>query len=309
MKYQYSKAQGVVNGAADGDWSDDGEDYKTLVEEKKDGSTDKVTYYHEEFPDTKTEENELSANMYQQRQKLFDEIAKRKRARSSLNRRPTIGNPTDETIDVVHPLELAQDMEEYEPPPMPPAEDKSGSWNRYNDDLLREEQEALDRQRRVDSLSTERLEYEMYRSHNNGSNSRENSISEVVRRDASRRKRPSTARWSACFTETGMGTQPLSHMREEFHVDEDQYAQNEKDNEEQGEHRPDQYQQDESDHEGPKITYFDQTPGKDQSGEQGEKGQVEEEDSYEDYQQEEHLPEDASPSQSFLMRPGKEETM
>ncbi|KAI7877320.1 uncharacterized protein EV154DRAFT_406531, partial [Mucor mucedo] len=187
ITHQRNKAQGVVTGATDGDWSDDGDDYSTFVEKKKqDGSTDKVTYYHEEFPTTKSEDSELSANMHQQRQKLFDVIAKRKRARSSLNRRPTIGNPSEETVNVVHPLDLAQDLDDYEPPPMPPAEDTSESWNRYNDELLKEEQEALERQKRVDSLSTERLEYEMYRSH--GSKSRESSISETVRQDASRRK-------------------------------------------------------------------------------------------------------------------------
>lgn len=296
MTYQRNKAQGIVTGATDGDWSDDGEDYSYLVDEKKRGlSTDKVAYYHEEFPTTKSEDNELSASMHQQRQKLFDEIAKRKRARSSLNRKPIIGNPAngDEALNVVHPLDLAQDPELYEPPPMPPAEETAESWNRYNDELLREEQEALERQRRVDSLSTERLEYEMYRSHS-GTKSRESSVSETVRKEASRRKRPSTARWSACFTETGNIMQPLTSMREQYNPNEEQ---EQSEDYEQGECRPDHYVQDESHHDvGP-----DQHPNVSQYEE------VEHEDNYEDYQQEDHLPEDASPSQSFLMQPGKEE--
>lgn len=338
MTYQRNKAQGIVTGSTDGDWSDDGEDYSYLVDEKKRvPSTDKVTYYHEEFPATKSEDSELSANMYQQRQKLFDEIAKRKRARSNLNRRPIISNPSEEAITVVHPLDLAQDPEVYEPPPMPPVDvDANESWNRYNDELLKEEQEALERQKRVDSLSTERLEYEMFRSRQS-SRSQETSASEVVRKEASRRKRPSTARWSACFSDTSTELQPLTSLRQEYkpiegNTEQDQNQEYEQGEEhKQGEHQHGDYQHGDYQHdeqgeyqhgdyqhgeqgEYQHSDYQHGEQGEYQHGEQdeyrhGEEYEEHEEDNYEDYQQEDHLPEDVSPSESYLMKPDKEETM
>ncbi|KAI8087550.1 hypothetical protein BDF21DRAFT_461166 [Thamnidium elegans] len=273
---QYTKAQGVVRG--DGDWSDD-DSYLTHEKSKK-GSTEKITYYHEEFPTTKPSDRELSASMYQQRQKLFDEIAKRKRARSNLNRKSIASNTSRDSVLVVHPLDLAQDPDVYRPPPMPPA-DTSESWNRYNDELLKEDQEAIERQKKVDALSTERLEYEMYRTSGTQRQQQTETTSEVIEKGASRRKRPSTSRWSACYPNM-QGLQPLTST--EHPVEEEEQLED---------HLPDEnngyIDYDKDDYNAGETEYL--------------------EDTYEDYQQEDHLPEDASPSASFLMKPTREETI
>lgn len=200
VTHQRNRAQGsVIN---NNEWSD-GESHDDFDEKKRNLIPNQViTYHDEELP----EDAEFSATMHQQRQKLFDEIAKRKRAKKSLNRRSLTNNDASNRNSViVHPLDLAQDPEAYQPPPMPPV-DGSESWNRYDDPQLNEDQEAIDRQKRVDALSAERLEYEMYRS---APSSRKNSIhtlTEVIKQDASRRKRPKSARWSTCFSETSTST-------------------------------------------------------------------------------------------------------
>lgn len=224
--------------------------------------------------------------MYQQRQKLFDEIAKRKRARSNLNRKSIASNTSRDSVLGVHPLDLAQDPDVYRPPPMPPA-DTSESWNRYNDELLKEDQEAIERQKRVDALSTERLEYEMYRTSGTQQQQQQQqqteTTSEVIEKGASRRKRPSTSRWSACYPNI-QGLQPLTTTEHTVQEEDRQLA----------DHLPDE-----------NNSYIDYDKDDCNAGET----EYLEEDTYEDYQQEDHLPEDASPSASFLMKPTSEETI
>ncbi|GAA5795041.1 hypothetical protein HPULCUR_000392 [Helicostylum pulchrum] len=281
-------AYSVVSGIArvDGDWSDD--DSYITNEKRKKGSTEKVTYYHEEFPTSKPSDREFSASMYQQRQKLFDEIAKRKRARTNLNRKSIASNTSRDSVLVVHPLDLAQDPDVYRPPPMPPA-DTSESWNRYNDELLKEDQEAIERQKRVDALSTERLEYEMYRTSGTQQQHIE-TTSEVIEMGASRRKRPSTSRWSVCYPNM-QGLQPLASTE---HPVQEEEEEEEEEQQQLVDHLPDE-----------NNSYIDYDKEDYNAGEIG----YLEEDTYEDYQQEDNLPEDASPSASFLMKPTKEETV
>lgn len=210
VTYQRNRAQGIVK--ENGEWSD--EEGHNDFQEKKPAQV--ITYHDEELP----EDAEFSATMHQQRQKLFDEIAKRKRARKNLNRRSlTSTDGSSRNSVIVHPLDLAQDPEAYQPPPMPPV-DGSESWNRYDDPQLNEDQEAIDRQKRVDALSAERLEYEMYRS---APSSRKNSVhtlTEVIKHDASRRKRPKSARWSTCFSETSNSTVNTRRLSSTYEDDE-----------------------------------------------------------------------------------------
>jgi hypothetical protein len=151
------------------------------------------------------------------------------------------------------------------------------NWNRYHDNLLKEDQEAIERQKRVDALSTERMEYEMYRS--TEPDSRKNSLigtSEAVQKGASRRKRPAAARWSTCYSDTSSSLQPLTSTNEE--------------EEEEGE-----YQEGHDGHH-PAETDDNMPAGPNE----------EEEDNYEDIQPEEHLPEDEEDS-TLIMKPDQEE--
>lgn len=172
--FQYKQAKSTIASNQASGWSDDDDDDREgNSNEKKDMRSDSITYHDVHFPLSPVEkptiddkkENEaasaLSAEMYQQRQRLFDEIAKRKKARKNLNRKSIVSNPNRNSVLAIHPLDLSQDPEVYAPPPMPTTEtgEEEASWNRYKED-----EEAIERQKRLDALSTERMEYEMYRS-------------------------------------------------------------------------------------------------------------------------------------------------
>lgn len=286
-----------MTGDGTSEWSDDEGTYSFVSNEKKGGITvQHVTYHNEASPPAATSpsvDNELTANMYQQRQKLFDEIAKRKRARKNINRKSLVSNSgtgsgqqssnRDSTL-VVHPLDLAQDPEVYQPPPMPPPADVDENWSRYHDNLLREDQEAIERQKRVDALSTERMEYEMYRS--SASSSRKNSLqSEVVKKGASRRKRPNAARWSSFYSDTSNTLQPLASTSEEEH----------------GYEEPEEHMQKE--HGGYQQAATDEPmPATHEEEEEGE-------DTYDDIQHEEHLDDEDEENSSLLMKPSQEESI
>ena len=273
---QYRKAQGMMSNG--GEWSDD--------EGEKDTSDKKAvvtTYHDQEFPPV---DSDLSANMYQQRQKLFDEIAKRKRARKSMNRKSIVSNASRDTVPVVHPLDLAQDPEVYCPPPMPPS-DRSDSWNRYDDAKLKEDQEAIDRQKRVDALSTERLEYENYRSSEPSSRrSSVQDVSEIVKREATRRKRPKSSRWSTCYSDSSSTSNKARRLS----------LTHEDDEEEDHEHEQEQPLIEEpEEHDGHALPFHSPLP---------------EEDNYDDIQHEDQFSDDEgehSASNSLLMKPSNEE--
>ncbi|KAI9340102.1 hypothetical protein BD770DRAFT_431438 [Pilaira anomala] len=285
MKEEYSKAQSIASG--DRDWSDD----DTYIHGEND-SKEKMSYYHEEFPN-KANERELSAEMYQQRQKIYDAIAKRKRANSNLKRHSLASNSNRDSILGIHPLDLSQDPEVYRPPPMPPVDtEATESWNRYNDGLLKEEQEAIERQKKVDALSTERLEYEMYRAHKPQNEPSGNTIEEVEK-GASKRRRPSKMVWSAYDSDRSATDSDSKYQSQKIKevVKEEEEEEEEEDGKEVEEYQPIQPVSDE---------------------EQKEYIPDRAEDTYEHYQQQQQQEEediDASPSTSFLMRPAKEETM
>jgi hypothetical protein len=257
-----------------------------------------MTYHDEEFPPSGNQE--LSATMYQQRQKLFDEIAKRKRARKNLNRKSLNTNSNRNSTIVVHPLDLAQDPEVYQPPPMPSSEEHD-VWNRYEGPTLNEDQEALDRQRRVDALSAERLEYEMYRNEpSSSSTSSVHDLSEVVQRDASRRKRPKSARWSVSYSDTSNSGNTLRRLSSTHEDEEEPHEQ----------HEDNQYEQ----HEGNQYEQHKDSQYQDHQYEQHEENQhdlPEEEDNYDDVAQEALLPEDEEESSATnsLLKPTSEEKL
>ncbi|KAF7727963.1 hypothetical protein EC973_006851 [Apophysomyces ossiformis] len=107
------------------------------------------------------EKDTLEKEMYQQRQKLYDEIAKRRRARSSLHRHSIAGiHPLDSTLyrdENSHLTSLAA------PPPPPPAV-KPGvtpqvGWH-APEKLL---SETADSGSRTSSFSSEKMDYDLYR--------------------------------------------------------------------------------------------------------------------------------------------------
>ncbi|CEP16909.1 hypothetical protein [Parasitella parasitica] len=237
LVFQDKKAKGMIISSQTSGWSDDEDD----ANDKSKPRCQSITYHEASLPSSpdkkpktssftasaiaknimKTSGNEtasvLSADMYQQRQRLFDEIAKRKKARKSLNRKSIASNPNRNSILAVHPLDLSQDPDSYTPPPMPPTETgkEEASWNRYNDDEseIREDEEAIERQKRLDALSAERMEYELYRS-DEVSSTRSSSIvksneddedddhSALVKK--SHRKRPKSGRWSQVYADNNV---------------------------------------------------------------------------------------------------------
>lgn len=185
----------------------------------------------------------LSADMYQQRQRLFDEIAKRKKARKSLKRKSIISNPSRNSVLVVHPLDLSQDPDSYTPPPMPPAEPQKeeASWTRYNEDenAIREDEEALERQKRLNALSAERMEYEMYRSDEVSSTASgsvhihddddedEGDDAETALVKKSHRKRPKSGRWSQVYADNNVH-KPLATLNQFNEEEEEEQEEDDK---------------------------------------------------------------------------------
>lgn len=297
MKEEYSKAQSIASG--DRDWSDD----DTYIHGKDGGggndSKEKTSYYHEEFV-TKANESELSAEMYQQRQKIYDAIAKRKRANSNLKRHSLASSSNRNSILCVHPLDLAQDPEVYRPPPMPPVDtEATESWNRYNDGLLKEDQEAIERQKKVNALSTERLEYEMYRAHKAQNEPLGNTIEEVEK-GASKRRRPSKAVWSTYDSDRSATDSDNKYQPQT--LKEKVVKEVVKEEEEDGKEVEEKEEKVETVEEYQPIQPVSDEEQKDYIPDRAE-------DTYEYYQQQEEEDIDASPSTSFLMRPAKEETM
>ncbi|OBZ84998.1 hypothetical protein A0J61_06954 [Choanephora cucurbitarum] len=150
------------------DWSDDDTRYADNDEKARLRSSS-ITYHEVDFPQQekpKDQVNSVSVTMHRQRQRLFDEIAKRKRAKKQFIRRRSMNNNKANRNSglVIHPLDLSQDPEAYHPPPMPERTEEE-SWNRYHEavNTLQEDEEAIERQRRLDALSAERMEYEAYR--------------------------------------------------------------------------------------------------------------------------------------------------
>lgn len=283
MVRQRNRVQGAMADNND-EWSDE-EGYSNLMEKKHHSAPQVMTYHDEEFPST--DDSELSITMYQQRQKLFDEIAKRKRARKNLNRKSLMTNSDRNSVIVVHPLDLAQDPEVYQPPPMPPAEG-SESWNRYDDSALKEDQEALDRQKRVDALSTERLEYEMYRNEPSSNASSVHELSEAVQKDTSRRKRPKSARWSVSYSDTSSSSHTLRRLSSTHEGDEEEHQQHDSPLQDEEYHQHDSPLQEEA------YQHDDS---------------LQEEDNYDDVPHEDLLSEDEeeSSTSNSLLKPANEE--
>ncbi|KAI8981847.1 hypothetical protein BDF20DRAFT_863583 [Mycotypha africana] len=167
-------------------WSDDDN-----TANEKQNSAGNITYH--ENQESGNKKSDFSNMMHRQRQKLFDEIAK-------------------------HP-------EVYTPPPMPPSNsennngEQSESWNRYkgsgngggnNDSVtLQDDEEMIERQKRLDQLSSERIDYEMYRSDEASNFANKQKPDEVEHGQdnddnqqwttvsgASVRKRPKSGRWA-----------------------------------------------------------------------------------------------------------------
>jgi hypothetical protein len=223
LLYQHKQAQGLIASNQTDGWSDDDSDE---MDEKKKGRVSSITYHDVEFPShEETTKKGISANMYRQRQRLFDEIAKRKRARRNMNRKSIVGHYNRNSALVVHPLDLSQDTEPYQPPSMPPSEqgDEEESWNRYNKVVhtLTEDEEAIERQRKLNVLSAERMEYEMYRS-----DERQPLKAEIQEDDdtsetgTSHRKRPKSGRWSTVYADNNL-SKPLTSINQQAEEDEE----------------------------------------------------------------------------------------
>jgi hypothetical protein len=184
-----------------GDWESDHHN------ETKDTESGVVTYHNEEFPITegdKEDSKTFTTNMHQQRQRLYEEITKRKKAKKNINRKSIAKNPNRNSILVVHPLDLSRDPESYEPPPMPsPPKDEEQeeegktSWNRYDTTIDKDEMD-IEREKKLKSLSAERMDYEMYRS-NDAEPSTGSAKAKGGKRRKSHRKRPKSGRWSAVY--------------------------------------------------------------------------------------------------------------
>ncbi|CAO0800465.1 unnamed protein product [Mucor circinelloides] len=256
MIYRDKQAKGIITSHSASGWSDDEDDDYS---EKKKLRGQSITYHDASFPSSPNEKSKaasttstaastpdtetasvLSADMYQQRQRLFDEIAKRKKARKNLNRKSIISNPNRNSVLVVHPLDLSQDPELYTPPPMPPVEPgrDETSWNRYNEEgsTIREDEEALERQKRLNALSAERMEYEMYRS-DEVSSTASSSIHKSNELDGdddeghtdddstfvkkSHRKRPKSGRWSQVYADNNV-YKPLATLNQANEEEEEQ---------------------------------------------------------------------------------------
>jgi hypothetical protein len=119
--------------------------------------------------------NRFGADMYQQRQKLYDEISKRRRARKNINRRSVfIGSvPASNRLSTVHPLDFGQTEQITEPAPVLAGSDKFGSVYLEKDDPVtwypsnnptQPKEKDIGHEKRPDTYPTERMEYEMYRS-------------------------------------------------------------------------------------------------------------------------------------------------
>ncbi|KAG1376066.1 hypothetical protein G6F61_007920 [Rhizopus arrhizus] len=178
---EYKQARGYIVSNQEGEW--------LPTEKPTNDSTIPPPPYGDEI-------SKEMADMHQQRQKLYEEIDKRKRARKSLNRRSTISN-----ADVIHPLDLSK-KDAYQPPPMP-SKDRRESWNRYEghsqEDPVRN---------RLDSLTSERLDYELYKSNEPQVRRRHSSFGERKRRMSTRRRsrlgdsqRKQSARWSNAYND------------------------------------------------------------------------------------------------------------
>ncbi|KAI8876986.1 hypothetical protein K501DRAFT_278894 [Backusella circina FSU 941] len=163
--------------------------------------------------------NSFASDMYQQRQKLYDEISKRRRARKNINRRSVyIGSvPASNRLSTIHPLDFSQTEQIAEPAPTLAGSDKFHSvymekddpatWYPENDPTPQKEKD-VEREKRLEAFSTERMEYEMYRS---DQESRKGSVSSgslsgrPTRKDRpeitgqSRRIRPKVNRWSTVY--------------------------------------------------------------------------------------------------------------
>lgn len=260
MVFRDKQAKGIITNHSASGWSDDEDDD---YGEKRKLRGQSITYHDASFPSSPNEKSKaasttssantvpstpengtasvLSADMYQQRQRLFDEIAKRKKARKSLNRKSIASNPNRNSVLVVHPLDLSQDPESYTPPPMPPVEPgrDETSWNRYNEEesAMREDEEAIERQKRLNALSAERMEYEMYRSDEASS-----TTSSVIRKPneldgdnddeghmdgdssftkVSHRKRPKSGRWSQVYADNNV-YKPLATLNQANEEEEEQ---------------------------------------------------------------------------------------
>lgn len=235
MLYQHKQAQGLIaSNQADG-WSDDNDSDE--MNEKKKGRVSSITYHDVEFPSTEeTAKNGISASMYQQRQRLFDEIAKRKKARKNLNRKPIASHhPNRNSALVIHPLDLSQDPEAYQPPSLPSEQgDDEESWNRYNKvvNTLKEDEEAIARQKKLNALSAERMEYEMYRSDEQGhllkgeqsrdedDDSYDTASETSSSGGTSHRKRPKSGRWSTVYADNNL-LKPLTSISQQEEEDEE----------------------------------------------------------------------------------------
>lgn len=239
MLYQHKQAKGLIASNQTGDWSDDDDD---MMDEKKKGRVSSVTYHDVEFPSNEsTTNNGLTANMYQQRQRLFDEIAKRKRARENLDRKPAASNSNRNSAMVVHPLDLSQDPGSYQPLSSPPPEqgNDEDSWNRYHKvvNTLKEEEEAIERQKKLNALSAERMEYEMYRSDEHSSSGNPNHYVKEQADDeedeyhdsvaepsplagTSHRKRPKTGHWSTVYGDNNI-LKPMTSINQQKEEDDE----------------------------------------------------------------------------------------
>ncbi|KAI7898385.1 uncharacterized protein BX663DRAFT_261671 [Cokeromyces recurvatus] len=219
------------------EWSDEDESVR------RDKRVSSITYHKVDFPlpkdddndnDDSNEKQEISSAMYQQRQRLFDEIAKRKRAKKNLdNRKSMLSSASNRnSVLVIHPLDLSQSHlstdfvggTTYQPPPMPPpplhnqSDDVVMSWNRYHDDeALRMNEENIERQRRLQALSTERIEYEMYRTDEANHPHKATTchsddelvVTQTKENKSSHRKRPKLGRWSTVYSDNPSIYKPL----------------------------------------------------------------------------------------------------
>ncbi|KAG0760149.1 hypothetical protein G6F57_008669 [Rhizopus arrhizus] len=178
---EHQEARGYIVGDQEGEWT------------SNEKPTNDAALYQEHYPPSYGDEEKepMDYGMRQQRQKLYDEIEKRQRAKKNFNRKSVISNTSSSepaAVSVVHPLDLTKGLGAYQIPPVPPNERRE-LWNRYEGTSIPEEDyRALQHQKRFDSHSSERMEYELYKSNGSEIRRRHSNFMEKRRRASGRRR-------------------------------------------------------------------------------------------------------------------------
>ncbi|KAI9281161.1 hypothetical protein BY458DRAFT_469534 [Sporodiniella umbellata] len=177
---EYNAARGYVESNQEEEWSSDKKPAKA-------SSTTAPPPYGGET---------VEENMHQQRQRLYNEIDKRNRARNNLNRRSTLSSSSsthnERPLSVIHPLDFHKESEVELSSPHHP----EPTWQRPGE----EEGGPAVRQKRFDSHTSERMEYELYKSGEPATRRRHSSVGEKQHRSHRKNSQKTrSVRWSNAY--------------------------------------------------------------------------------------------------------------